>query len=92
MSILRAYRTGSKSFSRFGNTSPHGFFDEFDRLEEVFPAASYQYVLYGMGFETQVGLEDHGRYGAASPPKCSKTNERMKGEMQRRSAEEPASC
>jgi tryptophan halogenase len=30
------------------------FFDEFDRLEEVFPAASYQYVLYGMGFRTQV--------------------------------------
>jgi tryptophan halogenase len=30
------------------------FFDEFDRLEEVFPAASYQYVLYGMGFRTCV--------------------------------------
>ena len=30
------------------------FFDEFDRLEEVFPAASYQYVLYGMGFKTEV--------------------------------------
>ncbi|EQD68268.1 tryptophan halogenase, partial [mine drainage metagenome] len=28
------------------------FFDELDRLEEVFPAASYQYVLYGMGFRT----------------------------------------
>ena len=24
------------------------FHDEFDRVEEVFPAASYQYVLYGM--------------------------------------------
>jgi tryptophan halogenase len=34
------------------------FFDEFDRLEEVFPAASYQYVLYGMGFETEVSPED----------------------------------
>jgi tryptophan 7-halogenase len=30
------------------------FFDEFDRLEEVFPAASYQYVLYGMGYRTVV--------------------------------------
>jgi tryptophan halogenase len=30
------------------------FHDEFDRAEEVFPAASYQYVLYGMGFRTQV--------------------------------------
>ena len=30
------------------------FHDEFDRVEEVFPAASYQYVLYGMGYPTQV--------------------------------------
>ncbi len=41
-----------------GNTSRRGFFDEFDRLEEVFPAASYQYVLYGMGFRTEVGPMD----------------------------------
>lgn len=34
------------------------FFDEFDRLEEVFPAASYQYVLYGMGFRTGVDPAD----------------------------------
>ncbi|WP_043317033.1 tryptophan halogenase family protein [Microbulbifer sp. HZ11] len=27
--------------------------DDFDRAVEVFPAASYQYVLYGMGFETE---------------------------------------
>jgi tryptophan halogenase len=33
---------------------PPGFHDEFDRVEEVFPAASYQYVLYGMGFKTEV--------------------------------------
>jgi len=26
---------------------------EFDSLEEAFPSASYQYVLYGMGFKTQ---------------------------------------
>jgi tryptophan halogenase len=32
---------------------PPWFFDEFDRLEEVFPAASYQYVLYGMGFRSE---------------------------------------
>jgi tryptophan 7-halogenase len=30
------------------------FHDEFDRVEEVFPPASYQYVLYGMGFRTGV--------------------------------------
>lgn len=27
--------------------------DDFDRAVEVFPAASYQYILYGMGFETR---------------------------------------
>ena len=31
-----------------------GFHDEFDRVEEVFPAASYQYVLYGMKYRTEV--------------------------------------
>lgn len=30
------------------------FHDEFDRVEEIFPPASYQYVLYGMGFRTEV--------------------------------------
>jgi tryptophan halogenase len=35
------------------------FLDEFDRLEEVFPAASYQYVLYGMGFRTEVDPNDN---------------------------------
>jgi tryptophan halogenase len=39
---------------------PPGQLDEFDRLEEVFPAASYQYVLYGMGFETEAD-EDEAR-------------------------------
>lgn len=38
---------------------PPWFFDEFDRLEEVFPAASYQYVLYGMGFRTEVDPNDN---------------------------------
>lgn len=31
-----------------------GFHDEFDRVEEVFPAASYQYVLYGMNYHTEI--------------------------------------
>ncbi len=30
------------------------FHDEFNRIEEVFPAASYQYVLYGMGYQTKI--------------------------------------
>ncbi|WP_242151392.1 tryptophan halogenase family protein [Sphingomonas sp. BAUL-RG-20F-R05-02] len=33
---------------------PPWFHDEFDRIDEVFPAASYQYVLYGMQFGTEV--------------------------------------
>ncbi|MBU3077552.1 tryptophan halogenase family protein [Sphingomonas quercus] len=33
------------------------FHDEFDRVEEVFPPASYQYVLYGMDFRTEVEPE-----------------------------------
>ena len=28
------------------------------RIEEVFPAASYQYVLYGMGFRTEQARGD----------------------------------
>lgn len=38
---------------------PPWFFDEFDRIEEVFPAASYQYVLYGMGFRTEVAAAEN---------------------------------
>jgi tryptophan halogenase len=30
---------------------------DFHRVEEVFPSASYQYVLYGMGFRTEVDPE-----------------------------------
>lgn len=33
------------------------FHDEFNQVEEVFPAASYQYVLYGMQFQTLVEPE-----------------------------------
>jgi hypothetical protein len=33
-----------------GSPPPSRF--DFPRIEEIFPAASYQYVLYGMGFET----------------------------------------
>jgi tryptophan halogenase len=33
---------------------PPWFHEEFDRVDEVFPAASYQYVLYGMGFRSEL--------------------------------------
>jgi tryptophan halogenase len=32
---------------------------DFPRIEEIFPAASYQYVLYGMGFATAYGDMPH---------------------------------
>ncbi|MEM6483586.1 MAG: tryptophan halogenase family protein [Pseudomonadota bacterium] len=41
---------------------------DFDRTVEVFPAASYQYVLYGMGFETEPnphGVSEDSRKTAA---------------------------
>ena len=41
--------------------------DDFDRAVEVFPAASYQYVLYGMGFKTEpspLGLSEESRSAA----------------------------
>ena len=59
------------------------FFDELDRLEEVFPAASYQYVLYGMGFETQVTAEDTVETALAAS-RLLKENERVTGEMRGR--------
>lgn len=41
--------------------------DDFDRAIEVFPAASYQYVLYGMGFKTEPGhrgISEHSKKNA----------------------------
>jgi tryptophan halogenase len=62
---------------------PPWFFDEMDRLEEVFPAASYQYVLYGMGFETQVTSEDTVDTALVAG-RLLKENERITGEMRTR--------
>jgi tryptophan halogenase len=56
------------------------FFDELDRLEEVFPAASYQYVLYGMGFETDVAAEDTAETELLAS-RLIRQNERLTGEM-----------
>jgi tryptophan 7-halogenase len=59
------------------------FFDEFDRLEEVFPAASYQYVLYGMGFRTEVEPEDYSATAAQAAHLIS-DNLKMTREMRSR--------
>jgi tryptophan halogenase len=59
------------------------FFDELDRLEEVFPAASYQYVLYGMGYRTEVAAEDTADTAAAAS-RMIVENERITAELCRR--------
>lgn len=59
------------------------FYDEFDRLEEIFPAASYQYVLYGMGFKTEVVPEDIVE-SVPTAMRLLQDNERMTGELSTR--------
>ena len=59
------------------------FYDEFDRLEEVFPAASYQYVLYGMGFRTEVAPVDTAD-SALLASRAVTQNERMIDELRMR--------
>ena len=51
------------------------FHDDFDQKDEVFPSASYQYVLYGMGFETQpshLGMSSPDRSFAADQFRMNK--------------------
>jgi tryptophan 7-halogenase len=59
------------------------FFDELDRLEEVFPAASYQYVLYGMRFRTEVVPEETADT-ATMAARLVQENDRATGEMRAR--------
>jgi tryptophan 7-halogenase len=59
------------------------FFDELDRLEEVFPAASYQYVLYGMGFKTQVMPEETAD-SAAAAARLVRENDQATGDLRAR--------
>ena len=51
--------------------------------EEVFPAASYQYVLYGMGFETEVAPADTADTALAAS-RLLRENERITVEMSAR--------
>jgi len=58
-------------------------FDELDRLEEVFPAASYQYVLYGMGFRTEV-IDEETMDTASVARRLVMENERITAELRTR--------
>ncbi|MGN6375573.1 MAG: tryptophan halogenase family protein [Sphingomonas sp.] len=60
--------------------------DEFDRVEEVFPAASYQYVLYGMGFRTEVepaSLSDETRSAERAMRENAVQTQRLRGGLPR---------
>lgn len=59
---------------------PPWFFDEFDRLEEVFPAASYQYVLYGMGFRSEIDPNDN-EFTQSLATQCLQENMTMTRKM-----------
>ena len=62
------------------------FHDEFDRIEEVFPAASYQYVLYGMGFRTQVepdGLASEAKLAERAMQENAAQSERLRAGLPR---------
>jgi tryptophan halogenase len=59
------------------------FFDELDRLEEVFPAASYQYVLYGMGYKTEVVPEEAAET-ALPAARLVRENDQLTAEMRTR--------
>ena len=62
------------------------FHDEFDRAEEVFPAASYQYVLYGMGYKTEferTALADDARLAAQARREAAAQTERLRAGLPR---------
>lgn len=62
------------------------FHDEFDRVEEVFPPASYQYVLYGMGFRTEVepdALQDQVREARRALHENARQTERLRAGLPR---------
>ncbi|MCM2679367.1 tryptophan halogenase family protein [Echinimonas agarilytica] len=55
--------------------------DEFTHTREVFPAAGYQYVLYGMGFKTEVPDYMQSKEGASQAFELMKQNQRITGEF-----------
>jgi len=59
---------------------PPWMFDEFDRIEEIFPPASYQYVLYGMGYDTAY-FEDDLAAEAQKASKLMSDNHRIAQQM-----------
>jgi len=50
---------------------------DFTQIEEVFPSASYQYVLYGMGFETIAPPTSRRRASVEAAQRCFSENDRV---------------
>lgn len=50
---------------------------DFHEIEEIFPYASYQYVLYGMGFEPEEGIPAKRSDAAAAAKRCFQENARL---------------
>ena len=59
------------------------------RVDEMFPAASYQYVLYGMGFRTEVDLSVR-RNAAAQHQKAISLSHEVQKQAQKLAAHLPA--
>ena len=59
------------------------------RVDEMFPAASYQYVLYGMGFRTEVDLSVR-RNAAAQHQKAISLSHEVQQQAQKLAAHLPA--
>ena len=57
------------------------FHDDFEHSEEVFPSASYQYVLYGMGFETEANYLNTAAQEKAFSDAQFRTNRDLTGKM-----------
>ena len=52
---------------------------DFPQIEEIFPAASYQYVLYGMGFKPDPTAHDRRLDDRNSALGCFRTNQQLTG-------------
>jgi flavin-dependent dehydrogenase len=56
---------------------------DFYEIEEIFPAASYQYVLYGMGFRPETGIHERRLDNPEAALRCFHTTQELVGKYLR---------
>ena len=56
---------------------------DFPQIEEIFPAASYQYVLYGMGFKPDPGAHERRLDDRRAAQSCFQANQQLTGKYLR---------